>query len=29
VTGSYLASRVFLRHHLGEADATDEAFGFR
>jgi glycine/D-amino acid oxidase-like deaminating enzyme len=29
VTGSYLASRIFLRQHLGEADAADEAFGFR
>jgi glycine/D-amino acid oxidase-like deaminating enzyme len=29
VTGSYLASRVFLRQHLGEADAADDAFGFR
>jgi glycine/D-amino acid oxidase-like deaminating enzyme len=29
VTGSYLASRVFLRHHLGEADPADDAFGFR
>jgi glycine/D-amino acid oxidase-like deaminating enzyme len=29
VTGSYLASRVFLRQHLGEADPADEAFGFR
>src|SRR3954463_670589 len=29
LTGSYLASRVFLRHHLGEADGADEAFGFR
>ncbi len=28
VTGAYLASRVLLRHHLGEADAADEAFGF-
>jgi len=29
VTGSYLASRVFLRQHLGEADPADDAFGFR
>jgi glycine/D-amino acid oxidase-like deaminating enzyme len=28
VTGAYLASRVLLRHHLGENDAADEAFGF-
>jgi glycine/D-amino acid oxidase-like deaminating enzyme len=28
VTGSYLASRVLLRHHLGETDSADEAFGF-
>jgi glycine/D-amino acid oxidase-like deaminating enzyme len=28
VTGAYLASRILLRHHLGEADAADEAFGF-
>ena len=28
VTGAYLASRVLLRHHLGETDAADEAFGF-
>ena len=28
VTGAYLASRVLLRHHLGEADPADEAFGF-
>jgi glycine/D-amino acid oxidase-like deaminating enzyme len=28
VTGAYLASRLLLRHHLGEADAADEAFGF-
>jgi glycine/D-amino acid oxidase-like deaminating enzyme len=29
VTGSYLASRLFLRQHLGDADPADEAFGFR
>jgi glycine/D-amino acid oxidase-like deaminating enzyme len=29
LTGSYLASRVFLRQHLGEADPADDAFGFR
>jgi glycine/D-amino acid oxidase-like deaminating enzyme len=28
-TGSYLASRVLLRHCLGELDRGDEAFGFR
>jgi glycine/D-amino acid oxidase-like deaminating enzyme len=28
VTGAYLASRVLLRHHLGEVDSADEAFGF-
>lgn len=28
VTGAYLASRVLLRHHLGETDSSDEAFGF-
>jgi glycine/D-amino acid oxidase-like deaminating enzyme len=28
VTGSYLASRIFLRHHVGEPDAVDEVFGF-
>ena len=28
VTAAYLASRVLLRHHLGETDAADEAFGF-
>jgi glycine/D-amino acid oxidase-like deaminating enzyme len=28
VTGAYLASRLLLRHHLGEADSADEAFGF-
>lgn len=28
VTGAYLASRILLRHHLGEPDAADEVFGF-
>lgn len=28
VTGAYLASRLLLRHHLGETDSADEAFGF-
>lgn len=28
VTGAYLASRILLRHHLDEADAADNAFGF-
>jgi glycine/D-amino acid oxidase-like deaminating enzyme len=28
VTGAYLASRVLLRHHLGETEAADEAFSF-
>jgi glycine/D-amino acid oxidase-like deaminating enzyme len=28
VTGAYLASRLFLRQHLGEATAQDDAFGF-
>jgi glycine/D-amino acid oxidase-like deaminating enzyme len=28
VTGAYLASRIMLRQHLGEADSADEAFGF-
>ncbi|MEO8257629.1 MAG: FAD-binding oxidoreductase [Acidobacteriota bacterium] len=28
-TGGYLASRILLRHHLGEPDAADEVFGFR
>ena len=28
VTGAYLASRVLLRHHLGETDPADDAFGF-
>jgi glycine/D-amino acid oxidase-like deaminating enzyme len=28
-TGGYLASRIQLRHHLGEPDAADEVFGFR
>jgi glycine/D-amino acid oxidase-like deaminating enzyme len=29
VTGPYLASRILLRHHLGEATAADDLFGFR
>jgi glycine/D-amino acid oxidase-like deaminating enzyme len=28
VTGAYLASRIALRHYLGESDPADEAFGF-
>ncbi|HTK29714.1 MAG TPA: FAD-binding oxidoreductase [Vicinamibacterales bacterium] len=28
VTGAYLASRIFLREHLGERDAAADAFGF-
>jgi glycine/D-amino acid oxidase-like deaminating enzyme len=28
VTGAYLASRILLRHHLGEQEAADEVFGF-
>jgi glycine/D-amino acid oxidase-like deaminating enzyme len=28
VTGAYLASRILLRHHLGETDASDASFGF-
>jgi glycine/D-amino acid oxidase-like deaminating enzyme len=28
VTGAYLASRILLRHHLGEADPSDLAFEF-
>jgi glycine/D-amino acid oxidase-like deaminating enzyme len=28
VTGSYLASRLLLKHHLGDADRSDEVFGF-
>lgn len=28
ITGAYLASRLFLRQHLGEATTSDEAFGF-
>jgi glycine/D-amino acid oxidase-like deaminating enzyme len=27
-TGAYLASRLLLRHHLGEADSADEHFAF-
>jgi glycine/D-amino acid oxidase-like deaminating enzyme len=29
VTGPYLASRILLRHHLGEANGADDLFGFR
>ncbi len=29
VTGAYLASRILLRHHLGEVESADEVFGFR
>jgi glycine/D-amino acid oxidase-like deaminating enzyme len=29
VTGSYLASRVLLRHHFEEMDPADAVFGFR
>ena len=28
LTGSYLASRILLRHYSGEMDPADEAFGF-
>ena len=28
VTSAYLASRILLRHHLGEVDASDQAFEF-
>jgi len=28
VTGSFLASRILLRHHFGEMDPADDAFGF-
>ena len=28
VTGAYLASRIFLRHHLDELDESDAAFSF-
>jgi glycine/D-amino acid oxidase-like deaminating enzyme len=28
VTGAYLASRLFLRHHSGELDRGDDVFGF-
>jgi glycine/D-amino acid oxidase-like deaminating enzyme len=28
-TGGYLASRILLRHHLGELEPADEVFGFR
>ncbi|MGH8714769.1 MAG: NAD(P)/FAD-dependent oxidoreductase, partial [Casimicrobiaceae bacterium] len=27
-TGAYLASRIFLRQHLGEPESADEVFGF-
>lgn len=29
VTGSYLASRILLRHHLEQLEPSDEVFGFR
>lgn len=29
LTGAYLASRILLRHHLGEIEPADEAFAFR
>ena len=29
VTGAYLASRMLLRHHLGEVEPADDVFGFR
>ena len=28
VTGAYLASRILLRHHLGEIEPSDQAFEF-
>jgi glycine/D-amino acid oxidase-like deaminating enzyme len=28
-TGAYLASRILLRHHLGEVEPADQVFGFR
>jgi glycine/D-amino acid oxidase-like deaminating enzyme len=28
VTGAYLASRIFLRQHLGDHDPSDDVFGF-
>jgi glycine/D-amino acid oxidase-like deaminating enzyme len=28
VTGAYLASRIFVRHHRGESDPADRVFGF-
>lgn len=28
ITEAYLASRILLRHHLGESDDADEVFGF-
>jgi glycine/D-amino acid oxidase-like deaminating enzyme len=29
LTGPYLASRILLRHHLGQAEQADDLFGFR
>jgi glycine/D-amino acid oxidase-like deaminating enzyme len=29
VTGAYLASRILLRHHLGDPQPADAAFAFR
>ena len=29
VTGAYLASRILLRHHLGQIEPADDVFGFR
>jgi glycine/D-amino acid oxidase-like deaminating enzyme len=29
VAGAYLASRMLLRHHLGDVEPADEVFGFR
>jgi len=29
ITGAYLASRILLRHHLGEVDPADHVFGFK
>jgi hypothetical protein len=28
VTGAYLASRILLRHHLGERESADAPFEF-
>jgi glycine/D-amino acid oxidase-like deaminating enzyme len=28
ITGAYLASRILLRHQLGEKDRADDVFGF-